>query len=52
MESIMSLFKLYFLLQEWPVYIDIPQGDVFEIISCMEVKESTSTFCGDFSKTQ
>lgn len=46
MESIMN-----FLLQEWPVYIDIPQGDVFEIISCMEVKES-STFCGDFSKTQ
>ena len=51
MESITSLFKLYFLLQEWPVYIDIPQGDVFEIISCMEVKES-SAFCGDFSKTQ
>ena len=51
MESITSLFKLYFLLQEWPVYIDIPQGDVFEIISCLEVKES-SAFCGDFSKTQ
>ena len=51
MEVIMSLFKLYFLLQEWPVYIRIPQRDVFQIISWKEIRES-GTFCGDCSKAQ
>lgn len=51
MEVIMSLFKLYSLLDEWPVYIHIPQRNVFQIISRKEIKES-GTFCGDCSKAQ
>ena len=31
MEVIMSLFKLYSLLEEWPLYMRIPQRDVFQI---------------------